>query len=257
MWGSPGRAYNEISRVISGAIEHCVDRLAPQPGERILDVATGTGWTSRRVAARGAKVCAIDIAEDLLAAARVIAEEEGLDIDYRLGDAERLPYDDASFDGIVSTFGVMFAPDQEAAIGELARVCRPGGRIAVAAWQPDSTPFRQRQIMAPFMPPTPEGAATLPSPFNWGDPQWLRTALGSHFDLACEGDIVSIRHPDADTCWRMFAESFGPVKALADALDSDRRDELRKVFIDFTREFQTEIGIAWPCEYLVTVGTRK
>src|SRR5215468_9574320 len=104
LWGSGGRAYDRISRSISSAIEHCVDRLNPMPGERIADVATGTGWTSRAIARLGAQVVGIDIAGPLLNAARDIALEQNLAIEYRLSDAEALPFSDGELDGVISTF---------------------------------------------------------------------------------------------------------------------------------------------------------
>ena len=123
-----------------------MNRLAPSPGQRILDVATGTGWASRRVAAYGAEVIGIDIAERLLDAARELADEQNFAIDYKTADAEDLPFPDDSFDGVISTFGVMFASDQEAAIRELARVCKPGARLAVAAWRPEGTVPESNQM---------------------------------------------------------------------------------------------------------------
>ena len=128
VWSAGGKDYNEISRGIADSIEHCVLRLNPQPGERILDLSTGTGWTSRVVARRGASVIGVDIAHELLDAARAQAQEQGLAIDYQLGDAENLPFENGEFDAVVSTCGVMFASRPEAAAGELARVCRKGGR---------------------------------------------------------------------------------------------------------------------------------
>src|SRR5215472_7788500 len=106
LWGSGGRAYDRISRSISGAIEHCVDRLNPTLGERIADIATGTGWASRAVARLGAQVVGVDIAQPLLDAAREIAREQNLSLEYRLSDAEALPFSDEEFDGVISTFGV-------------------------------------------------------------------------------------------------------------------------------------------------------
>ena len=132
MWSSGGRAYEEVSHGVSEGIRHAVMRLAPEEGERVLDIATGTGLTARHISRSGAKVTGVDIAHGLLEAARQLAEEEGLSIDWQLGDAEQLPFPDASFDAAASTFGIMFASDQDAAISELARVVRPGGRVAIA-----------------------------------------------------------------------------------------------------------------------------
>ena len=115
VWSSGGSAYDKISRGIADSIEHCVLRLDPQPGERILDLSTGTGWTSRSVARRGARVTGVDIAADLVAAAQSTAKAEGLAIEYRIGDAESLPFADGEFDAVVSTCGVMFASRPEAA----------------------------------------------------------------------------------------------------------------------------------------------
>src|SRR5215203_3467392 len=127
VWNSGRGRYNEISRGIADSIEHCVLRLDPQPGEKILDLATGTGWTSRLAAKRGAQVIGADISADLLAFAAKQAKAEGLNITYQLGDAESLPFADGEFDAVISTCGVMFASRPEAAAAELARVCRKGG----------------------------------------------------------------------------------------------------------------------------------
>src|ERR1700749_1836724 len=114
-WNSGGACYDEISRGIAASIEHCVLRLNPQPGEYILDLATGTGWTSRVIARRGAKVIGVDLGQDLVATASERAKDEGLDIASRVADAEKLPFADGEFDAVVSTCGVMFATRPEAA----------------------------------------------------------------------------------------------------------------------------------------------
>ena len=129
-WGSGGRAYERISELSADALRHVVDRLLPQPGERVVDVATGTGWTVRLLADCGAVVSAVDIGDGLIEAAKRMAPE----IDFRVGDAEALPFGDQSFDAVSSTFGVMFVAQPEAAARELARVCRKGGRIGLATW---------------------------------------------------------------------------------------------------------------------------
>jgi len=180
LWGSGGRAYDRISRSVTGAIEHCVDRLNPIPGERIADVATGTGWASRSVARLGGQVVGVDIDGPLLDAAREITLEQNLAIEYRLGDAEALPLGDGEFDGVISTFGVMFAPDQQRAASELARVCRSGGRLAIAAWLPESNAVKMRQVLQPYAPTPP---VAPPSPFVCGGcpiglrPHWDATSV--------------------------------------------------------------------------------
>ncbi len=127
-WGAGGLNYDRISQSISDSIEHCVIRLAPQSGERILDVATGTGWTARRIAARGASVVGVDLGADLIEAAKACAAEDRLTIDFQVGDAEALPFEDQSFNAVISTFGVMFVSKPEVAAAELARVCKKGGQ---------------------------------------------------------------------------------------------------------------------------------
>ena len=163
VWGSGGAAYEEISRQIASGLAHCVRRLDPKYGERILDLATGTGWTSRLLAERGAVVTGVDIAAELLAAARMKAPRD-LAIDYQVGDAEALPFADAAFDGVTSTFGVMFASRPEDAASEIARVCRKGGRMALTTWKPDSTVFQMFQVMRAYMPPPPTRPRPRPSP---------------------------------------------------------------------------------------------
>lgn len=255
MWSSGGRAYDDISRGIADGIEHCVLRLAPGPGEHVLDVATGTGWTSRRVAAHGARVTGIDIADGLLDAARALADEAHLAVDYRLGDAEALRFADEAFDAVISTFGVMFTPMQQAAVEQLTRVCRRGGRLAMAAWLPNSNAVELRKVLQPFMPAPP--ASPPPSPFNWGDTEWLQTTLGNDFDLGFEEGIAVQRLPDAESVWTVYERGFGPVRALAQSLEETQRAELRHVFIDWANMFQRGLGIAIPFQYLVTLGRRK
>lgn len=139
MWGRGGRAYDDVSFAISDALAHAAQRLHAGPGEEILDVATGTGWSARNVARSGARVTAVDISPELLAAAAELSSHVRPAIAFQQADAERLPFPDRRFDGIISTFGVMFAANQKQAAAELARVCRPGGRVSIATWAPDGS----------------------------------------------------------------------------------------------------------------------
>jgi len=255
VWSSGGDSYDAISRQIATALEHCVARLDPRPGEHILDLATGTGWTSRLVAGRGAEVVGADIADDLLAAATDRALQEGLAIKYQIGDAEKLPFDDGSFDGIISTFGVMFASRPEAAAAELARVCKRSGRIALATWLPDSSVFKMFLVMRAFMPTPPTPAP--PSPFEWGNKDRVRTLLSRDFDLQFEEGVATYFGGDGTAAWDAFVTGYGPTKALAKNLEENRRRELRDAFIAFHDEYRTELGISVPRQYLITLGKRK
>ena len=255
VWSSGGADYDQISRGIADSIAHCVLRLDPKPGERILDLATGTGWTSRQVARRGAKVIGADIAADLLAAARAQAQAEGLTIGYQLGDAEALPFADGEFDAVISTCGIMFASRPEAAAAELARVTRKGGRIALTTWLSDSNLFKMFQVMKPYMaaPPSPPP----PSPFEWGRTERIRELLTDYFDLKFEKGVSYYREPSGEAAWNSFSTGYGPTKALAANLDESKRAQLRRDFIAFHDGFPTELGICVPREYWMTLGEKS
>ena len=254
VWSSGGRDYDEISRGISDAIEHGVHRLGVRPGDRILDLATGTGWTSRRVARFGARVTGVDIAADLLEAARAKAERDLLRIEYEIGDAENLPFQDGAFDAVISTFGVMFASRQEAAAAELARVVRPGGRVALTTWAPDGNVRGMFEVMKKYMAPPPGPAPR--SPFEWGRTERVAELLGGAFQLRFEKGMSYYREPSAAAAWETFSKGYGPTRMLATSLDPDKLEALRGDFIAFHAAFPTELGICVPREYLVTIGLR-
>ena len=255
VWSSGGSQYDRISRGIADSIEHCVMRLDPKPGERILDLATGTGWTSRLVARRGATVTGIDIAGNLLEAAREAASRDNLSINYQLGDAEELPSDAGSYDAVVSTYGVMFASRPEAAAAEIARVCRKGGRMAITTWLKDGNVFQMFKIMKQYMP-APASPAP-PSPFEWGNVDRIRELLGGAFDLRFESGVSFYREPSAEAAWETFSTGYGPTKSLAASLDPDRREALRRQFVAFHAGFATDLGICVPREYVLAVGVRR
>ena len=257
MWSSGGRAYDAVSQGVSEGIRHGVLRLAPKKDEQILDIATGTGLAARQLSRAGAIVTGVDIAHGLLEAARQLSAEEGLSIYWHLGDAEQLPFADASFDAAASTFGIMFASNQEAAIVELARVVRPGGRVAIVAWLPDSTAVALRQVVAPFIPAAPAPASPPPSPFNWGDTTWLQSALGEYFELGYERGELTHRLASAAEAWRVYEDGFGPIRAVSQALDTEGRSKLKAAFENWVNGFSTDLGVALTYQYLVTVGVRK
>lgn len=255
VWSSGGHAYDEISRQIASALEHCVRRVQPRPGERFLDLATGTGWTSRLLASRGAKVIGVDIAAELIDAAKTIGHTQGLQIDYEIGDAEQLRFADAEFDGVVSTFGVMFASRPETAAAEIARVCRKGGRIGLTTWLPDSNVFEMFKVMRAFMPAPPNPAP--PSPFAWGSRERMQQLLGQWFDLKFEQGETIYHDRSGEAVWETFVAGYGPTKALATSLEPSRREQLRRDFIAFHDRFIAPLGISMPRQYLLSVGIRR
>lgn len=255
MWSAGGRHYDRISHSIADSIEHCVQRLDPRPGERILDLATGTGWTSRLLARRGAHVIGADIASGLLDAARATALAEGLAIDYELADAEDLPFDTGAFDAVVSTCGVMFASRPEATASELARVCRRGGRIALTAWVADGTLFKLFEVMRRYMEPPPRPAP--PSPFAWGRTERIAELLGDAFDLRFEPGTTYLREPNGEAVWAKFSAGYGPTRALAESLDPTRRAAFHHDFVTFHDAFATALGVSMPRDYWLTLGQRR
>ena len=250
-WGSGGAGYDRVSQTIADALEHVVDRVAPQPGEVCLDVATGTGWTARRLKAHGVNVTGVDIGAGVIAVAKDMAPN----IEFRVGDAEELAFPDGAFDVVTSTFGVMFVARPEDAARELTRVCHKGGRLGLCTWLPGDTIEGLFKVMRPYMPPPP--ASPPPSPFEWGKIERVRELLGGAFDLKFEYGVTTFRAASGEAAWDLFVTGYGPTKMIAGACDEARRAELRRDFIAYHERFSTDLGIAMPRKYLVTIGVRK
>lgn len=255
VWSSGGAAYDEISRSILDAIEHAVERLEPTPGMRVLDLATGTGWTARRLAEHGADVTGADFAPGMLEAARELAAARGHDIPFVEEDAEALSFGDDAFDAVISTFGVMFVQRPQDTARELARVVRPGGRVVITAWTPESAVAEMFDVFGKYMP-SPEGEAP-PSPFDWGDRERVHALLGEDFELGFERDTSYHREPDGEAAWKTFSECYGPVRSVAAQLDPEQRRQFEADFKVFHERFTDELGVALPRQYLVVRGTRR
>jgi ubiquinone/menaquinone biosynthesis C-methylase UbiE len=250
IWGSA--PYERVAGAIADIHELVIERLDPRPGLRWLDLACGTGAVAERAAGRGAHVTAVDLAPALIETARERASERDLDIDYRVGDCERLELPDASFDVVSSTCGVMFAPDHEATASELPRVTRAGGRIALANWTPTGGVARMFRMMAPFQP-----APAPTSPFDWGDEPRVRALLSEWFELEFEQHTSTYRTTSGEAYWDLYSTSYGPTKALADSL-GERREQLRRAWIDFFEtNYRANDEIAHAREYLLVVGERR
>ncbi|MDX6438741.1 MAG: hypothetical protein QOF45_1324 [Gaiellaceae bacterium] len=252
MWGNG--PYERITDLLTESQEGLVAALEPQAGEKWLDVATGTGAVARMAARAGAEVTGVDLAPDLIETARDQTQAKGLSVRFDVGDAEALPYEDASFDVVVSTFGVMFAPDHAAVARELARVTRPGGRLGLANWTEDSGIGDIFRVMKPFQAaPPPQGVG---NPFAWGDAGHIRELLGDDFDLQLEVLDTEHRPSSGEEAWEVFSTSYGPTKTLAESLDETRREELHRSWVELYERSRVGDEIVHHRNYLRVIGTR-
>jgi len=225
-----------------------------EPGMAVLDVAAGTGNAAIQAAQAGATVTALDLTPELFDIGRTHAQEAGVEVEWVEGDAEALPFADASFDRVLSVFGVMFAPRQQLAAGELARVCKPGGSVVLANWAPDGFVGRMFQMIAAHLP-TPTVAT--PSPLEWGDERRARALLGGQLLLAQERRTVDMRPPSRDALVALFDNAFGPFIMARKALGDDRMglvlDDFRGLIDEFD-EGEDEVHIR--AAYLLTIAHR-
>jgi SAM-dependent methyltransferase len=252
VWGSG--PYERISEHLTIAHDQLLRAVAPRPGQRWLDVATGTGEIAVPAARRGARVTGLDLAPGLIETARERAREGGVEVAFEVGDAERLPYPDASFDVVSSAFGVMFCPDQRAAAAELARVTRPAGRLALLTWHPSRGVAEFFDVMAPYMPPPPEAAG---NPFSWGDHDRVAELLADAFELRYEEGDCPQPGASGEAMWELFTTAYGPTKALAGSLDGARAAALRRDWVAYFDQFRNGAGVSQPRPYLLVLGTRR
>ncbi|MEY2413803.1 MAG: hypothetical protein QOD84_2409 [Acidobacteriaceae bacterium] len=200
--------FGQIGHYLEAEAQDLVNRLSVPPDAKVLDVACGTGNSAIPAARAGATVTGVDIATNLLEQARSRAQSEGVQARFEEGDAEDLPYNDGQFDYVVSMFGVMFAPHPEKAAAELARVCRPGGLIALANWTPQGFAGKMFATSAKYVPPR----ADIPPPVLWGDEATVRERLAPYASsVETTKRTVNFKYPfsPAGTV-ALFKKYFGP-----------------------------------------------
>ena len=208
--------FGQIANVTAKEAENFVGRLAIAPGSKVLDIACGTGNTAIPAARIGAEVTGVDIAPNLVEAARKRASAESLNIRFQEGDAEELPFPDHSFDVVLTMYGAMFAPRPEKVAEELIRVCRPGGLIAMANWTPQGFVGKNFAAMAKMVPPPP-----VPPPILWGDESVVRQRLGPGTkQVTCTRQYAHLLFPfPPKEVVRFFRQHFGPTQTAFARLD--------------------------------------
>lgn len=236
-----------------------VDAVDVRPGDRVLDIAAGSGNVAIRAALRGATVVATDLAPELFEAGRRHATEAGAELEWREADAEALPFADGEFDVAVSSVGIMFAPHHERAAAELLRVVRPGGRIGLLSWTPEGFIGQMFGVMKPYAPPPPPGSTPAP---RWGDEAHVRELLGDAVeDVVVRRETVEIdRFTQPEEFRDYFKAVYGPTIAVyariagepdqVEALDAALAAHARAAGLDGT-------GNTMRWEYLLVTATRR
>jgi SAM-dependent methyltransferase len=237
--------------------EQLVETADVQAGCRVLDVACGSGNAALAAARRGCEVVGLDYVPALLERGRLRAEAEHLAVEFVEGDAESLPFQDASFDAVTSIYGVMFAPDHRRAASELARVCRPGGKIALASWTPDGFIGQLFKLVGRFVPPPPG----LTPPIRWGDEGHLKDIFGPTIrSIRSHLRTAIFRDQSAEENVEFFRKFYGPTLKTFGALDVSAQKTLAAEMAHLARRYDRNGGgsgpIAITADYLETIITR-
>jgi ubiquinone/menaquinone biosynthesis C-methylase UbiE len=252
VWGSA--PFEIIADNIADMHDTLVAALAPGEGEQCVDLACGAGDVAFRAARAGATVTGSDLSPTLVETARRRAGELGLDLMLDVEDCQQLSYADSSFDVVSSSVGVIFAPDHERVAAELARVCRPGGRLGLTAWRRASGVGQMFDSMAPFMPPPPPGAG---SPFQWGDESYCEQMLGDAFDLSFTEHNSPFIGDSGSEMWEVFRVNYGPSYTLWQSLDEGRRTGLDGAMTELFEGSRRGSAIDFERRYIVVTGTRR
>lgn len=247
--------YAMVGGILVIVAEELCEALDLRPGQRVLDVATGSGNIALAAGRRFCEVTGVDYVPELLARARERAAAERLSIDFQEGDAEALAFKDGAFDVVVSTFGAMFAPNQEQTAAEIARVCAPGGKIGMANWTPESYIGQLFKLTGTFLPPP----AGLKGPTLWGSEERVRELFGDRVsDLKMEKRTFAFRFPSADHWLGFFRTNYGPTLKAFELLDAERQVEYAAAILELIGRFNRsgDETMVVESEYLEVVATR-
>lgn len=237
-----GATYERIAESLAPIHARIVETLAPAPGDRLLDLACGTGGVALLAARTGAEVVGLDISPEQLAKARAAADEAGFSIRFDEGDCEELPYGDGEFDAVASAFGIIFAPDPARAAGEITRVCRSGARLALTAWPDDEWARLNRRLR----PEQNEGTKAL----DWAEESFVRAQLPA-FELAFERARSVTEASSAEALWELLSTSVPPLKAWLEGLDEAGRERAAGEYLPLLAGGRLER------DYVLVTGTRR
>lgn len=240
--------FHVVALSVMQASDALVAAVDVHAGERVLDIACGSGNAALIAARRNADVTGVDYVAPLIERAKLRASAEGTKIDFRVGDAQKLPFEDASFDVVLSVFGVMFAPDQPRAASELLRVTRPGGRIGIVSWMPEEFGGDFFRTHGKYLPPP----AGLQPPVRWGNESSVRELLGAKVkEVSCERISFFQHYRSEAHALETFRSYFGPTRKVLANLDparhSDFEADLLQVFRRYNRATDGTAAIESRC----------
>lgn len=250
--------YPLIAELVSDVGERVVERAGIEAGQQVLDVAAGSGNAAIPAARLAAHVIATDLTPELFVAGRRRAAEAGVEIDWLTADAEELPFEDGSFDHVLSSIGVQFAPRHEVVASELVRVCRPGGQITLGNWAADGYIGQFWTLMGPYLPKPPAYASPPP---GWGRVGYVEQLFAEYpVDLSFERATLHFEGDSAEEFIDLFADCYGPLLQARKALSADGRwEQLRAELVAMTEESNiSEDGrLRVPSDYLVVAARKR
>jgi SAM-dependent methyltransferase len=244
LWG--GADYDAIVPRYAPIYDDLIAHVAPQPGEKFLDAATGSGEIALRAARAGADVTAFDIAPNMLALARAKPGADAIHFD--LGDARSLPYETATFDVVASNFGVIFAPERDVVAAELGRVCKSGGRLALTAWhrKPELDAIYERF-----------GRLSTIDASVWSEAGELERLLGEAFELELQERLWELEGTSGEDVFDFWTRTAPPTKAYFESLDDDARRDARAALVAYWEGFRDGDGVREPRGYVLVLGRRR
>jgi SAM-dependent methyltransferase len=252
MWGAG--PFERIAHTLHDMHELMVDSVEGKPDDLWLDIGCGTGELAFLATRTGATIHGTDISTVMIDTARRQASERGHDLAFEVADCEALPYADGTYDVVTSSVGVIFAPDHARVASELARVLRPGGRLALTAWTTDGSVGEFFRLIGRYSPPAVDGAG---SSLAWGDESYCERLLGERFELSFTHHDIPWVGESPEDLWLELSEAFGPIVVLLRSLDADRAETFRTEMLELLGDLQDGDSVVMSRPFLLVRGVRR